>query len=178
MADQEQEIEKLLEELQALHHQIGQLTEENSNLLTQVNKGDRIEHELGERVKELNCLYGISRLVDRFGGSLKSLLQGMVDLLPGSWQYPEITCGRVIFEGCEYVTANFHVSRWKQAADIKVSGEVSGVVEVYYLEKRRIIDEGPFLKEERLLLNAVSERLGKIIERVRAENPGGRVCLL
>ena len=29
-----------------------------------------------------------------------------------------------------------------------------------------IIDEGPFLKEERLLINAVAERTGRIIERI------------
>ncbi|MEA1952047.1 MAG: LuxR family transcriptional regulator, partial [Planctomycetota bacterium] len=50
-----------------------------------------VEHALRERLKELNCLYEISRLVESRGGSLAEILQGAVDLIPPSWQYPE-TC--------------------------------------------------------------------------------------
>ena len=48
-------------------------------------------HDLGERVKELNCFYGISKLVEKQDISLKEIIQGTVDLIPPSWQYPEIT---------------------------------------------------------------------------------------
>jgi GAF domain-containing protein len=44
-----------------------------------------------------------------------------------------------------------------------------GRIEVGYIEKKPKEDEGPFLKEERLLLTAIAERLGRITERVRAE---------
>ena len=62
-------------------------------------------HDLGERIKELNCLYEISHLREKPGISLEEMLQGVVDLLPPSWQFPEITCGRVILEDEEYKTA-------------------------------------------------------------------------
>ncbi|KKM05240.1 hypothetical protein LCGC14_1756140, partial [marine sediment metagenome] len=39
----------------------------------------RIEHALRERVKELNCLYGITETVDRCGDSLDELLQEGVE---------------------------------------------------------------------------------------------------
>ena len=55
-------------------------------------------HDIGERVKELNCLYGISFLCDKKNISLKEILKGTVDLLPPSWQYPDITCSRIILE--------------------------------------------------------------------------------
>lgn len=129
----------------------------------------RTEHALRERVKELNCLYGVSRVVEHCGRSVDKLLQGIVDLLPGSWQYPEVCCARVILEGREYVTAKFSTSDWKQSAGIGVGGEPAGVVEVYYLERMPELDEGPFLKEERLLINALAERIGKAVERIRAE---------
>ena len=44
-----------------------------------------------------------------------------------------------------------------------------GVLEVCFLEERHEIDEGPFLKEERDLINAMTERLGHIIERKLTE---------
>ncbi len=48
-------------------------------------------------------------------------------------------------------------------------GEVMGSVEVYYLEERPASDEGPFLKEERSLLDAIAQRLGDIVERRQVE---------
>ena len=129
-----------------------------------------LAHDLGERVKELNCLYGIAALVEEPGISLAEILQGTVDLIPPGWQYPEITGARVILEGQEFRTKNFReTALWQQMADIIVGGRRSGTVEVCYLEERPEIDEGPFLREERSLLNAIAGRLGKITEQVRAE---------
>ncbi len=126
-------------------------------------------HDLGERIKELNCLYGISHLREKPGISLEEMLQGVVDLLPPSWQFPEITCARVMLEGEEYKTVYFKETRWKQTSDILVHGKTVGSVEIFYLEEKPESDEGPFLKEERTLISAVAERLGKAIQHMRAE---------
>jgi len=127
------------------------------------------KHNLGERVKELNCLYGIYNLVDKQGWHLKKVFQGTVDLIPPSWRYPEITCARIIIDETEFTTKTFHESIWKQASDILVYDEKAGVLEVFYLEEKPTIDEGPFLKEERNLINAIADQLGHITERKRAE---------
>jgi len=126
-------------------------------------------HDSGERVKELNCLYGIANLVEQQDISLEEILQGIVDLIPPSWQYPEITCARVIIHGTELRTKKFRETIWKQSSDIKVRGEQSGVLEVYYLKENPEIDEGPFLKEERNLINAIAGLTGRIVERKQAE---------
>ena len=126
-------------------------------------------HNLGIRVKELNCLYGIANLVEQQDLSLEELLQGTVNLIPPSWQYPEITCARIILHGKEWKTNNFRETIWKQSCDIKVHGEPSGVLEVYYREEKPEIDEGPFCTEERRLINAIAGRMGKIVERRQAE---------
>ncbi len=124
---------------------------------------------LVERVKELNCLYGISDLVEKPGVSLDAILQGVVDLIPPSWRYPEITCSRIILEDKEVKSRNFQESVWKQAQNIVVYGKSIGTLEVCYFEEKQEQDEGPFFTEERLLINAVAERLGKTIERRQAE---------
>jgi len=126
-------------------------------------------HDLGERVKELNCLFGISQLVEKEGISLEEIFQGTVGLLSFAWQYPEITCARIILEGREFKTGNFRETIWKQASDIIVHGKPIGSIEVCLLEERPERDEGPFLKEKRSLLDAIFGRLGKIIERKRGE---------
>jgi PAS domain S-box-containing protein len=126
-------------------------------------------HDLGERIKELNCLYNISHLVEKTNISLEEILQETVDLIPLSWQYPEITCARLILQDQTFTTHNFNETVWKQASDIMVQGERIGALEVIYLEERPGSDEGPFQKEERGLINAIVERLGKVIERKQAE---------
>ena len=64
-------------------------------------------HALGERVKELNCLYGISGLVEKQDISLEEIFQGVVDVIPPAWQYPEITCARITIGDKEFKTDNF-----------------------------------------------------------------------
>ncbi|MGD9316832.1 MAG: PAS domain-containing protein, partial [Anaerolineae bacterium] len=130
----------------------------------------RASEVLQERVKELDCLYGISALVEQPGISLAEILQGTADLIPPAWRYPEITAACISLEDREYRTANFQEGcPWRQVADLVVQGQRRGRVEVCYLEERPERDEGPFLAEERSLLQAVAERLGRVIERLRAE---------
>ncbi|MFC1867682.1 PAS domain S-box protein [Thermodesulfobacteriota bacterium] len=126
-------------------------------------------HHLGERVKELNCLYGISNLVEKPDISLEEILVGTVALIPPSWQYPEITCSRIILDSKEYRTENYKETNWRQSSDILLNGERVGTVDVNYLEKRPEIDEGPFLKEERSLINVIAERMGRIIELIKTK---------
>ncbi|MEJ2599898.1 MAG: response regulator [Anaerolineales bacterium] len=128
-----------------------------------------LTHALGERVKELSCLYSISKLVMTPDISLDEILRGTANLIPLAMQYPQITCARLVLKEKDFRTENFRESLWMQSADISVYGEVSGYVEVYYLEERPQIDEGPFLVEERNLINAIAERLGRVTERLHSE---------
>ncbi len=131
---------------------------------------EQLLHNMGERIKELNCLYGLSKIAERKGTSLEEIFQETAQLLPPSWQYPQIAGGRIRFEGRVFETDVFPRSPWCQSSDIKVNGLKAGSVEVCYREARPEADEGPFLKEERALIDAVAERLGRIIERKRAED--------
>ena len=125
--------------------------------------------DLGERIKELNCLYGISALVDTPSISIEEIIQGTVDLIPHGWQYPEITSARIVFKEKEFRSANFEESIWKQTADFLVHGNPAGTVEVHYLDDKPEEDEGPFLKEERDLINAIAWRLGHAIDHKEAD---------
>ena len=126
-------------------------------------------HDLGERIKELNCLFGISKFIERQDISWGELFQGIVDLIPPAWQYPESTCARAILAGEEYKTENFRETIWRQTRFITIHGKSIGTIEVFHLEEKPVADEGPFLEEERSLLNAISERLGRVLERKRTE---------
>lgn len=127
------------------------------------------EGDLRERIKELNCLYGIAQLAERRPDSIDEMLQGVVELLPAAWQYPEITCARIDFEGKTYTSTGFETTPWRQSSEICMHETVVGDVSVFYLEERPPAFEGPFLREERFLLDAVAERISAVAMRIEAE---------
>ncbi len=131
--------------------------------------------ELRERVKELTCLYGIAKLVERPNISLKEILQGIVELLPPAWLYPEIASARIILDENTFTTSGFRGSAQKQAANIIVDGEEHGIVEVVYSKKKPELDEGPFLKEERNLIDTVSREIALIMEQKQSEQDKERL---
>jgi signal transduction histidine kinase len=94
------------------------------------------------------------------------IMDEVVNVLPPAWYYPVITCARINFDGSEFTTDNFRETIWNQASNIIVHGETIGTVEVFYLEEKIEMDEGPFLKEERNLINEVALRLGETCERM------------
>jgi len=126
--------------------------------------------ELTERIKELNCLYGISNLFETQGVSLPWILQRAVELIPTAWQYPENASARILLDDQVFNTNGFKQTALKQGAEIVVNGLTVGRVEVFYPETDAVSEDGPFLEEERRLLNAISERLSKIIWLKRSED--------
>ena len=121
-------------------------------------------HNLGERVKELNCLHEISKLIELTDISFEKIFQGIVCLIPPAFLYPDNTCSRIVINEREYKTENFKKTKWSLNHDIFVHGECVGVLEVYCLEEKTGMDKHPFLKEETDLINNISNRLGRIIE--------------
>jgi hypothetical protein len=122
-------------------------------------------HALNERIKELNCLYAISEIAGERFSSIESMLVKIAACIKNAWQYPDITCAKIQLHDQEYNTENFKDSPWEQTAEIKIEEQQIGTVKVCYLAKKPKCDEGPFLKEERLLINEIAKRIARIIER-------------
>ena len=150
-------------ELAAAHDGLKRLNERLEELVKERTAS------LAERVKELKCLYGISTLMQMSESSLEEVIQNVVNVLPSGWKYPEITCARILLEGQESKTENFRKTVWKQDSPIILAGKQRAMVEVYYLEEKPECDEGPFLKEERILIDDIAHQLVGFIERSRAE---------
>lgn len=127
------------------------------------------EKVLQDRIKELNCFFGVSAVMELPDITLEEIVTKIVLLLPPAWQYPEITEACIVLEGQTFPTAHFQKTPWMLARDILVNGNPVGQVRVCYREKRSENNNDPFLTEERHLLSAITERLGHIIERKRAE---------
>jgi diguanylate cyclase (GGDEF)-like protein/PAS domain S-box-containing protein len=127
------------------------------------------EHEISKRTKELRALYSLAEIAEREDISLDEVYQELTDILPGSWQHEEVACARILRGDTEFHTANFAESPWQLSAPLKAHGAVIGAIEVNYLDERPEEDEGPFLKEERQLIDALAERIGRITEHMQTE---------
>ncbi|MDK2990153.1 MAG: hypothetical protein PWR16_1682 [Methanoculleus sp.] len=124
--------------------------------------------DLNKRIGELSALYEISRIIERPGITLDGILREAVQVLPSGWQYPEDTVARITVRGREYRAERFRETPWRQASPIVVNAETVGMVVVCYLRERPREDEGPFLAEERSLIDTIAGRLGRMMERFQA----------
>jgi PAS domain S-box-containing protein len=127
---------------------------------------------LSERIKEQQCLHAVFRATEDIQKPLPEVLQTVVELLPGGWFYPETTAARIEWQGRRYCTANFRNPVDVLTAAIQVETD-GGSIAVGYLQPRTARQEGQFLREERILLDAVAERLCSYIGRRLTEEKAG-----
>ena len=135
---------------------------------------DHIRHSLGERVKELTALHRTARCLQDAERPLDDLMAEVLAILPEAWQFPTITAARLRTLGREWATPGFRETSWLQRAaftarDARDGGEVAGTLEICYLEPRPAADEGPFLREERDLIDSVADMLRLHVQHVLAD---------
>src|SRR4030066_2287082 len=124
------------------------------------NPLDNLSHQLRERAKELNCMYEVQELLSAPEISIEEVCQGIIHALPPGWQYPDVCGGQIVFGSKVYQTPLFEESPWVQSATIYIQDQDVGKISVCYTEERPASDEGPFLKEERKLINTIAEQFG------------------
>ena len=124
-------------------------------------------HALQERAKELNCLYRVGELLNQMDRPLDDIFRGIVEVLPPGWQYPHDCQAQITYEKRTIQTPDYVATPWVQRANIVVQGEVLGSVEVSYKSEMLHSDEGPFLKEERKLIDTIAERISSAVTQRR-----------
>jgi PAS domain S-box-containing protein len=145
-----------------------ELSAANSKLEAEIENLPLNQKQLRRHIKQLNCLYGLSKLINQHQISLEQIFQETPNLIRNAYQYPDFTCVRTTLEGVQYKTDNFKKSELSQYAKINVSQEKAGSIEVYYLAEKAESDQAPFLQEEHALLDAVAKHLGRTVEREKA----------
>ncbi|HEX6861551.1 MAG TPA: PEP/pyruvate-binding domain-containing protein, partial [Thermoanaerobaculia bacterium] len=122
-----------------------------------------------ERAKELNCLYRIDEILARTEAPTDELLQNVVAAIPPGWQYSGLCEARLAVDGRIWQTPGFEPTPWMQSSPVVVQGEEAGRLEVVYREAMPAADEGPFLAEERKLLDTLAERIGRELAHRRLQ---------
>ncbi len=126
---------------------------------------DSLLHDLQERAKELHCLYRVDDVLARTDIAVDDVVRGVLAAMPPGWQFPAVSVARAVLGQRVYEPEAFVPTPWVQAAEIDVQGERVGQLEVYYTEECPSADEGPFLWEERKLLETIADHLGMYLGR-------------
>jgi signal transduction histidine kinase len=122
-----------------------------------VSLTDRISHQMV-------CYRTVSKLLSDSQKDVQDVLNTLVHLLPEGWQYPTDTCARIKWGDMIIESVNFQKTQWGQSAEIQAGDDIIGKVEVCYLEEKPPAEEGPFLADERSLLDTVAGELGSYLE--------------
>jgi hypothetical protein len=166
----EQRIREIQAELDSSKEELKQEREKRTRAEEILHKREPL---LTERVKEISCLYSIvSLMADRSYPSEGEKIKDIVKLIPTGWHCPQDACARIILWGREYRTGNFQDTPWKQISSIIVNGEPAGSLAVGYLQEKPVREEGPFLLEERTLLDVMARLIGEIMGPKLMKKPG------
>jgi len=126
---------------------------------------DHIIDTLRERAKELHCLYRVHDIMARVDAPLSDTCRAIVEAIPAGWQYPLDCFAKLTLGGDVYQPARVGETPWVQHADVVAHGAPVGSLDVYYTRELPDADEGPFLKEERKLIDTIAARVGELAER-------------
>ena len=135
---------------------------------------ERLIFENKERNKELTGINKTTEILEK-ANPLEESLTEMCLFLPDAWQYPDYTVVRIIYENKVFTSPKFTETTWVQREYFYTPNNQKGVIEIYYLKEFPTADEGPFLSEERNLLNNISNLIAgsatkAIFKKLRLEN--------
>ena len=124
-------------------------------ILDSQKKIKKLLAENTERIKELACINQTTQILKE-GKPIEDALLQICAILPRAWQYPDFTKARIMFDGKEFKTPGFKKTDWCQLQSFETIDDRKGQIEICYVKEFPVLDEGPFMHEERNLINNLS----------------------
>lgn len=121
---------------------------------------DQIMHDLNERVKELRTIYQVGAIMHDYELDFNAILAKIVEIIPLGWQYPKICSAKITFDDKVSVSSNYIESTYRQSSKFVTYDKKEGEIEIVYLVEKPELYEGPFLEEERNLIDTLAEMVG------------------
>ncbi len=134
----------------------------------QDNGYKQLLHEQKERLKELACINRTTAILKE-GKSIDETLQKVVHSLPPAWQYPEFTAARITFGNRIFMTTNFEETKWVLRQEFNTINTIKGSIEIFYTKEFETLDFGPFLEEEKDLIENLASLLTGFINSILAK---------
>ena len=124
---------------------------------------DKLIDSLEDRVKELNCLYEVEELLRESELEIDEILHRIAMLIPPAFQYPEICRAKITYHSKIYSSRDRKESLWVLSSDIILQDQTVGSIRVCYDEEKPVLDAGPFLIDEKRLLDAIAIRISHFL---------------
>jgi two-component system, LuxR family, sensor kinase FixL len=115
--------------------------------------------------KYLNCLYGISQIVEESSGTIEEILGHIPDFIPKIMSEPEMTGVSISFGSKTYNSSNINLRDVAIICPILVEKNKIGDMTVYY----EAGSSGANNPEKKRIFEAVAMRIGKTIEIIQAK---------
>jgi len=132
------------------------------------NELSKLLAENKERLKELSCINQTSAIIKE-GKSIEETLQKIVLLMPKAWQNSDYTVSRIQYGGINYLSPGFNETDWRQKQSFQAIDGEEGSIEVFYTKEFPKLFDGPFLKEERDLINNLANLIVGYINSLKAK---------
>ena len=126
--------------------------------------------DLRERAKEIKCIYQVQELLNDQSLSLEDVCMRIIKILPLGFQYPDVCTSQIILSGKKYYDRSFPETEWELSSTIRSQDEKIGSIVVYYTEERPLEDEGPFLKDERKLLDSIADQFAMYLLHIQLKS--------
>ncbi|KAF5090916.1 Methyl-accepting chemotaxis protein (MCP) signaling domain protein [anaerobic digester metagenome] len=110
-----------------------------------------------ERLKEQKLLLDSTRILGDTSLSLEDAIRRVLRDIPDAFQCPDICEASFEYTTVQEKTGKFKKTAWSLSVEMMASDGHPCVLEIVYLEEMPPMDEGPFLKEERALIDALGD---------------------
>ena len=125
-----------------------------------MNNSENISELLNERVKELNCLYEISKICQNYAQPFNDTLNKIIATIPQGWQYSKNLNVYLVFDGEIFGNKPNETPNNVTSSDIFIAQKNRGEIVVYYENQTY-----SFLKEEQPLLDKIGIEIATFIDR-------------
>ncbi len=148
-----------------LERRVAEQTTELQKVIAQL---ERQRFLLGERVKELHCLYEINEAANTLARK-EDLFHRALQVIPGGWQHPARTTAVISFDQEQYGRQPETERHSKLVAEILVEGSQRGSLAVFLSEGPEPPEGEPFLPEERALIKSIALALAGAVDALEIE---------
>jgi two-component system, NtrC family, sensor kinase len=127
------------------------------------------DHKLKERVKELNCLYEISKVALDANNDVDALVAKTLQIIPAAMQYPDLAETQIQIATAKFSTSGFDRCKLMIQARLNIDKNSGGTIKVGYKQRGRRVTKLRFLPEERNLLKTIARELSLFIKKASIE---------
>ena len=126
--------------------------------------------QLERRMRQINCLYGVSRVLESPELPLQVAMEEVVSLVPGAWLRSEtigirLTCLNGLLPTGFVESDGFVETPWRLEAQVFAGSMPAGRIEICWSEGRPAEGGEAFAATERELVRELARRIGLAMER-------------